>query len=106
MSIQRPTILSNMVLTELKVNYGLPTVKINPTDFDFGKVMIGKPASLEFTMKNENTELSSRVAFSKIVGVEIFPKEAVLKPQETKEFEMFVTPINLGVIDETLKVTL
>jgi hypothetical protein len=95
-----------MVLTELKVYYGLPTVKINPTDFDFGKVMIGKPTSLQFTMVNENTQLVTRVSFNKIVGVEIFPKDAVLKPQEKREFEMFVTPINLGVMDEMLKVTL
>jgi hypothetical protein len=41
-----------MVLTELKVYYGLPTVKVTPADFDFGKIMLGKPTSLPFTMKN------------------------------------------------------
>jgi hypothetical protein len=40
------------------------------------------------------------------VGVEIFPKDAVLKPQEKRDFEIYVTPINLGVIDETLRITL
>lgn len=95
-----------MVLTELKVYYGLPTVKISPADFDFGKIMLGKPTSLPFTMTNESIELSSRISFNKIVGVEIFPKDTVLKPQEKRNFEIYVTPINLGVIDETLRITL
>jgi hypothetical protein len=41
-----------MVLTELKVYYGLPKVKISSVDFDFGKIMLGKPTSLSFTMEN------------------------------------------------------
>ena len=50
--------------------------------------------------------MAARVSFNKIVGVEIFPKEVVLRPQEKREFEIFVTPINLGVIDDVLKMTL
>lgn len=79
--MQRATSISNMLLTELKVYYGLPTVKINPMDFDFGKVMIGKPTGLKFTLTNFNPELSTRVSFNKIVGVEIFPKEGLIKAQ-------------------------
>jgi len=68
--------------------------------------MISKPANLSFTLTNLNPELPAQVSFSKIIRVEIFPKDAVIMPNETKEFQMFVTPINMGSINEKLKITI
>lgn len=49
-------------------------MKISPLEFDFGKVIINKPANQSFTLTNLNVELPVRVNFNKIIGVEIFPK--------------------------------
>jgi len=67
--VPRTTIVSNVVLTELKVYYGLPTVKLAPTEFDFGKVFIGKPAGQTFKLSNFNIDLPTKITFNKIIGV-------------------------------------
>jgi hypothetical protein len=43
-------------------------IKFTPTDFEFGRIVLGKPSNQKFTLTNFNVELPTKIQFNKIVG--------------------------------------